>query len=106
MSNKFKMFLLSFILVCTGGFCGNLHVFYEQNGDLFVLIGNGDHRGVYALNNLTTDDYKWMYDPKDSYGISAGQWWTGTANETSPSLIEPVLPFISRLPPTTLSLSI
>jgi hypothetical protein len=88
MSNKFKVLLLSFLLVCTGGYCGNLHVFYEQNGDCFVLVGNGSHRGVYALNNLTTDNYNYMYDPEDAYGISAGQWWTGSANETSPNFIE------------------
>ena len=88
MSNKFKVLLLSFLLVCSSGFCGNLHVFYEQNGDCFMLVGNGSYRGVYALNNLTNNPYNWMYDPKDSYGITAGQWWKGTANETSPSLIE------------------
>ena len=88
MSNKLKVLLLGFLLVCTSGFCGNLHVFYEQNGDCFVLVGNGDHRGVYALNNLTTDSYNYMYDPQDAYGISAGQWWAGSSNETSPSLIQ------------------
>lgn len=88
MSNKFKLLLLSFLLICSGGFCGNLHVFYQQNGDCFVLVGNGDHRGVYALNNLTTDSYNYMYDPEDAYGITAGQWWAGNSNETSPSLIE------------------
>ena len=88
MNNKFKVLLLGFLLVCAEGVCGNLHVFYEQNGDCFVLVGSGEHRGVYALNNLTTDSYTYMYDPELSYGISAGQWWTGTANETSPSFIE------------------
>lgn len=88
MTNKLKALLLSLLLICSDGFGGNLHVFYEQNGDCYVLVGNGEHRGVYALNNLTTDSYTWMYDPELSYGISAGQWWTGTANETSPSFIE------------------
>lgn len=88
MSNKLKVLLLCFLLVCTGGICKNLHVFYEQNGDCFMLVGNGDYRGVYALNNLTNEDYNWMYDPFDSYGITAGQWWTGTPEDTSESFIE------------------
>lgn len=88
MSNKLKVFLLGFLSICVSSFCAELHVFYKQNGDCFVLVGNGEHRGVYALNNLTTDSYNWMYDPNDSYGISAGQWWKGTSNETSSSLIE------------------
>ena len=53
-----------------------------------MLVGNGDHRGVYALNNLTDKDYNYMYDPDDSYGITAGQWWTGSPEDTSESFIE------------------
>lgn len=57
--------------------CYALHPFYEQNGDAYLLIGDGPQRGVYALNNLTTGSPTYLYDPLDAYGITANQVWNG-----------------------------
>ncbi|MBF0544394.1 MAG: hypothetical protein HQM08_08170 [Candidatus Riflebacteria bacterium] len=56
-----------------------LHPFYEQNGDCYMLIGDGPYRGVYALNNLTGGTVTRLYDPLDAYGITANQVWDGSA---------------------------
>jgi hypothetical protein len=53
-----------------------LHPFYEQNGDCYVLVGEGNARAVWALNNLLTGvDSAKLYDPGDAYGITAAQKW-------------------------------
>ena len=48
--------LLCFVLLFSNCFAstdtGKLHEYYEQNGDCFVLIGEGPKRAVWALNNL------------------------------------------------------
>ncbi|MDD3000095.1 MAG: hypothetical protein PHV05_13615, partial [Candidatus Riflebacteria bacterium] len=54
-----------------------LHPFYEQNGDCYLLIGEGDARSVWALNNLTSGIADSLYDPYDAYGITATQKWNG-----------------------------
>lgn len=50
-----------------------LHPFFGQNGDCYMLIGNGPKRGVYAMNNLTTGKTDMLYDPFEAYGIVAAQ---------------------------------
>ena len=52
-----------------------LHPFYEQNGDCYLLIGEGSARAVWALNNLTSGIADSLYDPYDAYGITATQKW-------------------------------
>lgn len=53
-----------------------LHPFYEQNGDCFVLVGEGNAKAVWALNNLVAGaDSAALYDPGDAYGITAAQKW-------------------------------
>lgn len=59
-----------------------LHPFYEQNGDCYVLIGTGNARAVWALNNLTTGVAKKLYDPHDAYSITATQVWNGSTDKT------------------------
>ena len=65
--------ILAFLggLFATPGF-GELHEFYLQNGDCYLLIGEGPKRGVYALNNLTGGSTEFLYDPQDAYGLTAG----------------------------------
>lgn len=53
-----------------------LHPFYEQNGDCFILIGEGNAKAVWALNNLVSGaSPAALYDPGDAYGITAAQKW-------------------------------
>ncbi|HNW10742.1 MAG TPA: hypothetical protein PKI71_05190, partial [Candidatus Rifleibacterium sp.] len=53
-----------------------LHPFYEQNGDCYVLVGEGNARAVWALNNLIEGAASVpLYDPGDAYGITAAQKW-------------------------------
>lgn len=53
-----------------------LHPFYEQNGDCYVLVGEGNARAVWALNNLVKGkNSAKLYDPGDAYGITAAQKW-------------------------------
>ncbi|MFZ2955471.1 MAG: hypothetical protein WA705_01045 [Candidatus Ozemobacteraceae bacterium] len=54
-----------------------LHPFYEQNGDCYLMIGDGAKRSVYSLNNLTGGAVVGLYDPFDAYGITASQKWDG-----------------------------
>jgi len=56
-----------------------LHPFYEQNGDCYLLIGEGSERAVWALNNLTTGISQKLYDPYEAYGLTASQKWNYTA---------------------------
>jgi len=55
-----------------------LHPFFAQNGDCYMLVGDGPYRGVYAMNNLTTGVVKKLYDPFDAYGIVAAQSYSGS----------------------------
>ena len=77
MNLKTRAILLFFASLVSTGFCQDilkLHKFYEQNGDVYVLIGNGANRAVWALNNLSaTKNPEKLYDPEDAYGITAGQ---------------------------------
>ena len=73
-----KIILLALFLA-TPLFCGaDLHPFFKQNGDCYLLVGEGPHRGVYALNNLTTGVSKKLYDPMDAYGLTAAQNYAGS----------------------------
>ncbi|MBF0407420.1 MAG: hypothetical protein HQM10_08700 [Candidatus Riflebacteria bacterium] len=79
-----KMRLLGVLLFLSACFMmtspvWSLHQFYEQNGDCYLLIGDGPCRGVYALNNLTGGSIQRLYDPLDAYGITANQVWDGSA---------------------------
>ncbi|MBF0543525.1 MAG: hypothetical protein HQM08_03785 [Candidatus Riflebacteria bacterium] len=75
-SKKLFCFLLVFSFLGFPSFA--LHPFYEQNGDCYVMIGEGPVRGVYALNNLTGSQSTVLYDPLDAYGLAAFQKWDGT----------------------------
>ncbi|OIP21422.1 hypothetical protein AUK22_11640 [bacterium CG2_30_54_10] len=61
----------------------DLDPYYRQNGDAYLLIGENptvglqNVRGVYALNNLSTNAPQFLYDPQDSYGISASLVYLG-----------------------------
>lgn len=57
-----------------------LHAFYEQNGECYLMVGEGDQRAVYALNNLTGAGVTALYDPYDAYGITASQRWDADNN--------------------------
>ena len=78
MKLKINVLLFLFVSITSTAFCANdtlkLHKFYEQNGECFVLVGNGANRAVWALNNLSdTKKPEKLYDPEDAYGITAGQ---------------------------------
>ncbi|MDD3001678.1 MAG: hypothetical protein PHF29_07980 [Candidatus Riflebacteria bacterium] len=86
-----KLFLLSaFVLLFSNCFAatdtGKLHEYYEQNGDCFVLIGEGPKRAVWALNNLVAKPAAQLYDPYESYGIVAAQNWNTVTNKTEKDL--------------------
>ena len=56
-----------------------LHPFYEQNGDCYILIGEGNAKAVWALNNLVSGGTPAvLYDPNDAYGITAAQKWNAS----------------------------
>jgi hypothetical protein len=80
-----KLYLTVLLILATTAICTianadpTLHPFFAQNGDCYLLIGNGPHRGVYALNNLTTGKNKWLYDPYDAYGLVAAQSYDAKA---------------------------
>ncbi|MBI3037465.1 hypothetical protein HYY75_00240 [bacterium] len=74
-------FLIFAVFVCDPSSADLLHPFYEQNGDCYLLIGDGPQRGVYALNNLTGGSAVKLYDPLDAYGISAAQTWDGSTSQ-------------------------
>lgn len=59
----------------------SLHPFFAQNGDCYILIGDGPHRGVYALNNLTSGVNEWLYDPYEAYGLVAAQSYDGSIHK-------------------------
>ncbi len=64
-----------------------LHPFYEQNGDCYILVGEGNARAVWALNNLVAGrDSASLYDPGDAYGITAAQKWNATTLKSDKDL--------------------
>ncbi|MFZ2960274.1 MAG: hypothetical protein WA705_25610 [Candidatus Ozemobacteraceae bacterium] len=81
MTHRLRFFVLAvfiFTLLSTSTLFA-LHEFYNQNGDCYMLIGEGPCRGVYALNNLTGGGITRLYDPQDAYGITANQTWNGSS---------------------------
>ncbi|MBF0542965.1 MAG: hypothetical protein HQM08_00960 [Candidatus Riflebacteria bacterium] len=48
-----------------------LDSFYLQNGDAYLLIGNGPSNGVYKLNNLTGAAPQTLYVPGEAFNLSA-----------------------------------
>lgn len=48
-----------------------LNEFFEQNGDCYLLIGEGAAKNCWALNNLTTGVPQVLYKPNDAYGLTA-----------------------------------
>lgn len=86
---RFQALMLLALLVCLAGLTpawSALDSYYLQNGDAYLLIGENptvgylNVRGVYALNNLTTSVPLQLYDPQDSYGISASLVYVGPGN--------------------------
>ena len=69
-------------ILLAGGTAWALHPFYEQNGDCYLLVGDGAKRGVYALNNLSSGVPNLLYDPYDAYGLTASQKWDPIANKS------------------------
>ncbi|HPT44760.1 MAG TPA: hypothetical protein PLM07_02535 [Candidatus Rifleibacterium sp.] len=64
-----------------------LHPFYEQNGDCYVLVGEGNARAVWALNNLVKGlEAARLYDPSDAYGITAAQQWNDALQKSDKDL--------------------
>jgi len=80
MKNLFQKMVLAAICFTIACFQATaqerLHPFYEQNGDCYVLVGEGNARAVWALNNLIEGAASVpLYDPGDAYGITAAQKW-------------------------------
>jgi len=73
--------VLSLFVLAVPLACPALHPFYEQNGDAYLMIGDGPFRGVYALNNLTGGGVQYLYDAFDAYGITANQIWDGASKK-------------------------
>lgn len=55
--------LFVFLQLAGIGYAEALHPFYEQNGDCYLLVGEGSAKAVWALNNLTTGIPDALYDP-------------------------------------------
>lgn len=79
---------LSLLVLALAGPAAALHPYYEQNGDCYVLICDGPHRGTYALNNLSGGSVQRIWNLKDTssrdldaYGIAAAQNWDGSASQ-------------------------
>ncbi|MBI3039137.1 hypothetical protein HYY75_08835, partial [bacterium] len=81
---KFSTIFLGSLLLIFSAFpvFGQLHDFYRQNGDCYLLIGDGPFRGVYALNNLTGGSVELLFNRADldSYGLVAAIKWISTSN--------------------------
>lgn len=66
-----------------------LHEYYEQNGDCYVLVGDGPQCAVYSLNNLETPhpgvaslwNLEWDNASQSAYGITAHQTWTASTSQ-------------------------
>ncbi|EKD83762.1 MAG: hypothetical protein ACD_39C00466G0001, partial [uncultured bacterium] len=89
MKNVFKsaLAILLLILMLAGNcYAEALHPFYEQNGDCYLLIGEGAAKAVWSLNNLTSGIPTSLYDPYDAYGLTAAQKWNATANKSDKDL--------------------
>ncbi|PKL49915.1 MAG: hypothetical protein CVV42_04455 [Candidatus Riflebacteria bacterium HGW-Riflebacteria-2] len=89
--------VLVVLLMAVAGYAEDvvqLHPFYEQNGDCYLLVGDDvdvpanpgappiidpppdyDARAVWALNNLGSGIAERLYDPLDAYGLTASQKW-------------------------------
>jgi len=83
MKKNWKMIWLTFALICSAvsvySQTPTLHPFYEQNGDCYILVGEGNARAVWALNNLRSGVLAaQLYDPNDAYGLTAAQKWNPT----------------------------
>ena len=89
MKNVFKSalaILLLILMLAGNGYAEALHPFYEQNGDCYLLIGEGSAKAVWSLNNLTSGIPASLYDPYDAYGLTAAQKWNATANKSDKDL--------------------
>ncbi|OGK05316.1 MAG: hypothetical protein A2W80_16765 [Candidatus Riflebacteria bacterium GWC2_50_8] len=61
--------------------------FYEQNGDAFLLIGDGPVRGVYKLNNLVAGSAPgYLYDGGKAFNLSASMLYNETIKSTKKEL--------------------
>ncbi|PKL44674.1 MAG: hypothetical protein CVV41_04725 [Candidatus Riflebacteria bacterium HGW-Riflebacteria-1] len=78
--------VLLVLLLAGNGYAEALHPFYEQNGDCYLLIGEGSAKAVWALNNLSSGIPNSLYDPYDAYGLTAAQKWNATANKSDKDL--------------------
>ena len=74
------------LLLASAGYAERLHPFYEQNGDCYLLIGEGSAKAVWALNNLTSGVPDALYDPYDAYGLTAAQKWNAITNSADKDL--------------------
>ncbi|NLF96610.1 MAG: hypothetical protein GX569_07720 [Candidatus Riflebacteria bacterium] len=61
--------------------------FYEQNGDAFLLIGDGPVRGIYKLNNLVAGSTPgYLYDGGKAFNLSASMLFNETTNSIKKEL--------------------
>ncbi|MFZ2960610.1 MAG: hypothetical protein WA705_27335 [Candidatus Ozemobacteraceae bacterium] len=87
MHRKYVALLTVLVLLLSASSLFALHTYYEQNGDCYVLIGNGPYKGLYALNNLTGGaiqklwDLKWSGLDLDAYGLAAHQEWVSGGSQ-------------------------
>jgi hypothetical protein len=85
--NSVLILVLLGLIVLVGVPATALHPYYEQNGDCYVLIGDGPFRATYALNNKVGGPvvaiWNLVYNgqPKDAYGITAAQEWDGFTSQ-------------------------
>ncbi|MBU1109047.1 MAG: hypothetical protein KKB51_20375, partial [Candidatus Riflebacteria bacterium] len=78
MKKNVLLIILAVILVFPVGIFA-LDDFYEQNGDAFLLIGNGPVRGVYKLNNLISGSSPgFLYDGGKAFNLSASMLFNDT----------------------------
>lgn len=90
MKKVFKRALAGALLLCllmtVVAFAQSLHPFYEQNGDCYLLVGEGSAKAVWALNNLTSGVPDALYDPYEAYGLTAAQKWNFITNASEKDL--------------------
>lgn len=71
MKKMVMLMLLVFMLTSAPSLLA-LDDFYEQNGDAYLLIGDGPVRGVYKLNNLVPSiPPAYLYDGGKAFNLSA-----------------------------------